>query len=453
MVLGTNDVDFRARPLSTEEAAFLASTVVGRVDVRYSDVDSAPSVVLVGLEPEEECPILFLRLRKAWRKGKLAVTALAPYTTRGYEKIGATVVPTAPGAEAAALSTVEIREALSRPGAVLFVGERLATVPGGLSAAAAVAAETGAKLAWVPRRAGERGALEAGCLPGLLPGGRPVTEPGARAEMAHAWELPAGALPSEPGRDTDGILAAARHGVLGALVVAGVDPGDLADPAAAEAALDGVGFLVSLELRRSAVTERADVVFPVASAAEKPGSYVDWEGRLRPFDTVLRTTAMSDARVLDTLARELGVELGCADLASVHRQLGTLAGTSAPRPAAPVEPVGQPATAGQGQAVLATWHHLVDLGSLQDGDENLAGTARTPVVRLGKTTATDLGAADGDPVTVSSERGAITLPALVVDDMVDGVVWVPTNSPGSTVRRTLGVTAGSIVDISAGGVR
>jgi NADH-quinone oxidoreductase subunit G len=30
-------------------------------------------------------------------------------------------------------------------------------------------------------------------------------------------------------------------------------------------------------------------------------------------------------------------------------------------------------------------------------------------------------------------------------------VWVPTNSPGSTVRRTLGVTAGAEVEISAGG--
>ena len=57
-----------------------------------------------------------------------------------------------------------------------MVGERLATVPGGLSAAARLADATGARLAWVPRRAGERGALEAGALPGLLPGGRPIAD-------------------------------------------------------------------------------------------------------------------------------------------------------------------------------------------------------------------------------------------------------------------------------------
>src|SRR5690606_19753293 len=37
-VLGTNDVDFRARPLSAEETEFLASRVAGRRDVSYADL-------------------------------------------------------------------------------------------------------------------------------------------------------------------------------------------------------------------------------------------------------------------------------------------------------------------------------------------------------------------------------------------------------------------------------
>src|SRR4051794_22371569 len=65
VVLGTNDIDFRARPLSAEETEFLASSVAGRVEVTYTEIEAAPVVVLAGLEPEEECPILFLRLRKA----------------------------------------------------------------------------------------------------------------------------------------------------------------------------------------------------------------------------------------------------------------------------------------------------------------------------------------------------------------------------------------------------
>ncbi len=141
VALHTNDIDFRARPVSREEADFLASTVAGSTDVTYTDVENAPAVVLVGLEPEEECPILFLRLRKAYLKNKLKVYAIAPFATRGLEKLGAKLARVVPGEEAGVLAEhATVAEALSAEGAILIVGERLATVPGGLSAAAEVAA-------------------------------------------------------------------------------------------------------------------------------------------------------------------------------------------------------------------------------------------------------------------------------------------------------------------------
>ena len=71
------------------------------------------------------------------------------------------------------------------------------------------------------------------------------------------------------------------------------------------------------------------------------------------------------------------------------------------------------------------------------------------MARLSKDSAAALGIADGAPVTVSTARGAVTLPAQITE-MPDGVVWLPTNSTGSTVRRTLGVTEGALVKISGG---
>ncbi|MEV4533167.1 NADH-quinone oxidoreductase subunit G [Asanoa sp. NPDC049518] len=453
VALGTNDIDFRSRPLSTEETEFLASSVVGTTDVTYSDIDTAPAVVIVGLEPEEESPILFLRLRKQFTKRKLPIYALSPYVTRGLEKLGAKVARIIPGEEARVLAEHDVvAEALKAPGALLLVGERLASVPGGLSAAAALAERTGAKLAWVPRRAGDRGAVDAGCLPNLLPGGRLAVDAAARAELAGAWDVAAGVIPSQPGRDTDAMLVAAAGGRLGALVVAGVDPADLSDPKLAEQALDAVPFLVSLEVRLSAVSRRADVVFPVSPVAEKAGSFLDWEGRLRTFEAVLPTESMNDGRVIDALAAALGVTLGTGDVNTVRRELGGLPVTRADRPHAPLHEPTDVVEPGDGEAVLATWHQLIDLGSLLDGNEELAGTARPPVVRLDKATAEAIGVADGEAVTVGTGRGAVTLPAMITD-MPAGVVWLPTNSPGSTTRRTLGVTSGAVVSISAGGVR
>jgi NADH-quinone oxidoreductase subunit G len=450
VVLGTNDIDFRSRPLSAEETQFLAGAVVGSRDVSYADIDTAGAVAFVGLEPEEECPILFLRVRKQVTARRLPVWAVAPFISRGFSKLAAMVRPTVPGAEAEVLAGDEaLATALGVPGSILFVGERLATVPGGLSAAAELAARTGAKLAWVPRRAGDRGAVETGCLPNLLPGGRPVVEAAGRAELAQQWGLEAGVIPSRIGLDTDQILAAATSGALGALIVAGVDPSDLADPRAADAALDAVGFLVSLEQRMTAVARRADVVFPVATVVEKSGSFLDWEGRLRAFERVLDTPAMSDARVLDALAREFDVELGCADTFEVREALVALPPTRATRAALPSVPAGPAPRPAAGEAVLASWHHLIDLGSLTDGHPYLAGTARPAMARISPRTAEELGLAEGDLITVGSTQGTVTLPVALVDAPA-GVVWLPTNSPDSTLRRTLGAVEGDVVTLTAG---
>jgi NADH-quinone oxidoreductase subunit G len=454
IALASNDIDFRARPATAEEAEFLAAAVVGRQGPSYADVEQAGAVVLAGLEPEQECPILFLRLRKAHRRHGLAVHALAPYRTSGFRKLGATVLPCVPGAEAGLLAQdPTLAGALAQPGALLLVGERLATVAGGLSAAAALAGRTGARLGWVPRRAGERGALEAGCLPQLLPGGRLVADPRARAELTGVWRLPAGTLSGRPGRDAGAILAAAVRGELGGLLVGGVDPADLAEPRAAEQALAGVPFLVSLEQRHTAVTRQADVVLPVAPVMEKAGSFLTWEGRLRPFEPALGTGALTDARILDALASQLGVELGCRDVPAVRAELAGLPATGGPRLRPPQVAPAPPSEPGAGQAVLATWHQLIDQGTLLAGDEVLAGTARASVVRLGKDRAARLGVGDGDPVTVGTGAGSLTLPAEITDDLPDSVVWLPTNSPGATVRRTLGVTAGALVDVSRGADR
>ena len=334
IVLGTNDIDFRARPHSREEAEFLAAHVAGQpMTVTYADLEKAPAVLLAGFEPEEESPIVFLRLRKAARKNGVQVLSIAPFATRGLTKMAGRLIPSAPGAEAAALDGLTDDELLSQPGAVILVGERLATSPGALSAASRLAAATGARLAWIPRRAGERGALEAGALPNLLPGGRPVDDASAREQTATAWNV--AELPDAAGRDTAAILAAAHAGELGALLIGGVELADLPDPDAALAAIEAAPFVVSLELRESAVTDLADVVFPVAPVVEKAGSFVNWEGRIRPFEPSLQTNAVPDLRVLHFLADEIGVDLALPNAAAAGDELARLGLWAGPRPERP----------------------------------------------------------------------------------------------------------------------
>jgi NADH-quinone oxidoreductase subunit G len=469
VALGTNDVDFRARPHSAEEADFLASTVAGRgLDLDGSGVtnrllEKAPAVLLAGLEAEEEAPGVFLRLRKAHRKFNQQTYALATHASRGLDKAGGILLPAAPGTEAEWLDALAggvgldeagrlAAESLRKPGAVILVGERLAAVHGGLTAAVRLATATGAALAWIPRRAGERGAVEAGALPGLLPGGRPVTDPRARDEVARVWGLPA--LPNRFGRDTGQIIEAAAAGELAALVVGGVEVADLPDPARARAALDAVGFLVSLEQRPSEVTDRADVVLPVAAVAEKTGTFLNWEGRARMFDAAIKPDQavtrhqLPDARVLTMLADALDVHLGLADVRAVRAELDRLAGWSGGYGSVPLEssvPLPRPES---GQAVLAGHRLLLDQGRLQDGDDALAGTRHTAVARLSAATAAEAGVADGEELVVTGPGGSTTLP-LAVTPMPDRVVWLPLNSVGGGVAADTGARPGQVVSVGA----
>ncbi|WKX71938.1 NADH-quinone oxidoreductase subunit G [Streptomyces sp. XD-27] len=478
-VLNTNDIDFRARVHSSEEADFLAARVAGRgrdldrTGVTYRSLEQAPAVLLAGFEAEEEAPGVFLRLRKAHRKHGQRTFALATHATRGLTKAGGTLLPAAPGTETEWLDALAaatgldddgraVAEALRAEGAVIVVGERLAAVPGALTAAVRLAAATGAALAWIPRRAGERGAVEAGALPGLLPGGRPTTDPRARQQVADAWGVDG--LPHTYGRDTGQIVEAAASGELGALLIAGVEVADLPDPARAVEALAEIGFLVSLEQRPTEVTARADVVLPVAAVAEKPGTFLNWEGRARPFETAIKPAQATrqhfppDARVLHMLADAMAGAAGAAgpgglalpDLAAVRREMARLGTWDGPYPADPVA-IGQALPRPEeGEAVLAGHRLLLDQGLLQQGDEALAGTRHAAVARLSAATAAETGVKDGDLLAVTGPVGAVELP-LRITPMPDRVVWLPLNSPrggaSGSVSHDTGARPGDLVRI------
>ena len=399
-VLGTNDVDFRARAVSNEETAFLANHVANKsLDVTYGDLEAAKSVLLVSFEPEDESPIVFLRLRKAALSGTTKVYSVAPYTSAGLAKMKGTLLVAGPREEVSVIASAANH--LSSESVVL-VGERAAQTPGALTAVADLVAKTGAKLAWIPRRAGDRGALDAGLLP-------------------------------IDGLNTSEIVAATGSAIKG-LVVGGVSPEDVDGDLMT--AIANAQFVVSLETRHTDITAEADVVLPVAVVTEKAGTFRNWEGRDRSFGAVVPTPgALSDADVLAELARELGKTISVTDF------WATATKPSLKAEAADIEAVGS------GQAVLSTWRHLLDKGSLQSGEPYLAATARVAVVRVSPATAQQLNLIDGGTATVECCGNSASAPLIVTAGMADGVVWLPANSEGSS----LNLPSGCVVTVSLGG--
>ena len=448
-VVGSDSIDMRSRSHSEEERSFLAAHVAGSgLGVTYSQLENAGQVLLVGLEPEDECGAIFLRMRKATRKGKLRVASLAPMTSRGLAKLSGELLRCAPGTEVEVAAEIreggEFADLASRlDGGVILVGERASRTPGLLSEVVRLAERTNCRIQWVPRRAGERGGVEAGLLPGLLPFGRALASQEARESLA--W----GEIPAQRGLDATQMLEAAADGRVKALVVGGVDLRDFDDPAAARKALDQVDFLVSLEVRRSEVTDRADVILPVAPPLEKNGTFINWEGRLRPFGQAIASRSQTDRLVFDALASEFGVDLGLHDLVGLYDQVNPLMQWNGQREEFLPAEASELVEVGQGEALLATHKPMLDAGRLQDGATMLAGSARRPVVFASRATVAGLGIDEGEELTLSTQRGSITLP-LQFADLPDGVVWVPECSQGSIVHESLG-NFGSSVTLSAKG--
>jgi NADH-quinone oxidoreductase subunit G len=438
VALGTNDIDFRSRLSSNEEREFLAARVVGSTTT-YLDIDRADHVLLVGFEPEEESPIVFLRLNKQVRKRALRVTAIATKLSIGVEKLKGEFVKVAPGAEAAAVASQSLTAK-----SVILVGERAAESAGVLSAVAALADSSSAKIAWIPRRAGERGALEAGAIGNLLPGGRPVTDASARVDIAAVWG--SNSLPSTEGKSAQEIYAAVFAGEIGALVVGGVDPLDGENSQSALAALEKA-FVVSLEIASSAVTQHANVVLPVAAVTEKSGSFLNWEGRPRSFDAAVQDSLnRSDLRILSMIAEEMGTSINLGTVSAAIKEIASLGKWDGAR--ASMSKVSAPAvpTVSGDQFILTSWRRLLDLGTLQQGEENLAGTARAIVAVISPKRAGALGVVDGDKLKISTSLGSVTLSALV-EDIHDDALWAPRNSRGSQLLVNLGVAHGAVVSV------
>jgi NADH-quinone oxidoreductase subunit G len=481
-VLGTDDVDFR-RIVRTDEERPLLQAVAGAPGPTYDDVEQAGVVVVVGLDPEEESPILHLRLRKAANKRGAKVVAIGPALGRVSE-LAWRWVRTGPAGETRILRSLAgtgdaphegsdlaaVAEALADadeaadggPGVIVLAGERLATSPGALAAAAELAsAGTGRAFAWVPRKAGARGAVDAGLLPGLLPGGRGIDDPGPVGDV---WSR----VPDTLGRDAHAMLRAAADGALGALYLIGVDPvRDFEDPQLAERALERVDSVIVQDVLDNDTTRYADVVLPAAAAQERVGSFTTWEGRRQPFAQVVPPPArcLEDWDIIRQLARAMDVDLGWETAMDVRREAAPLmAAERSPAERLAALSVQVPDTdaeaddgAHDGQLVVEAVPTLLGRGSMLRGADALQGTARPPTAWVHPDDARRAGVGDGDRVALAGANGSLTVPVEVTEKVAQGVVRVPRNAtetamgvlvdpaaaPGASLRARLDAPDGA----------
>ena len=434
----TNDLDHR-RGGDTGSTAAERHAATNPMAVTYKDVERASAILLVGLDAEQEVPILHLRLRKAARHGA-RIWVLHPRRTRLHDV--ATHVLCAPGGEGRLLAggaDATLDEALAAlreagESAIVLAGER----PGAADAALEAARAVGARFQYVTRRANDRGALIAGVHPALLPGGRSMHEVD---EVEHAW----GPLMNrEPGRDTMGILQACADREIDVLFLVGVDPlRDVPDAGLVRRALDNVAVKVVQSLELGSLERYADAFLPATAFLEKEGHVSTWEGRGQRLRAIRGRDGISlaDWEIFASMALACGGDLGFETLEELHEEMGRLVGArersvtsgqaGAPESvvAAAVDPTRDDA-GGEG-LVLFTYPLLVDEGRLSEGAHELkAALEDEAFVEVHPVDAEPLGLADGGRAIVRTEAGEANLAVRVTEHIARGAVFVPFNQPG-----------------------
>lgn len=438
-VLGTDNVDYRTH-FAAEGVDDELTAIVGRDGATYGDVESAGVIVVAGLDPEEEVPILHLRLRKAWRAHKAKIVVVGP-TMGTLDDLAWRWVPASAGQEAAALEQLqngdsEVAAALREANApVVLVGERAGA--GSVTASVALAEATGGKSAYVPRRAGSRGAIEAGLASGTLPGGRRLADATDRADVAAVWGAD---LPAESGLDLHGVLRAAAAGEIDVLHLIGVDLAtDAVSTELAREALAKVDTVIVQDLAATAtVSEFADIVLPATGRQERAGSTTNWEGRTQRFARAVDgpDLVLDDFEVLIQLAALLGVDLGFNDLDGIRAERERLGRRSQPHQ---LPAVSVPASAApSGDALTAVVRpQLLGGGTMLAGATDLVATAREPNALVSIATAARIGISNGAKVQVASTEsdtgGPIELTAEVRHDVVDDTVILPAHVAGTPI--------------------
>ena len=234
-----------------------------------------------------------------------------------------------------------------------------------------------AGLGAAPRRRARRGRGRRAARPAARrPAGRPTPRPGSTSPPPGA----SGRCPPSPVATPPRSSPPPRSGELGGLVVGGVDLDDLPDPAAARAALGRVPFVVSLEVRGQR-GHRVRRRRAAGRAAGREGRHLPGLGgplaalRRRPWPA----TRCADHRVLRRAGRRARRRPRAARRRrAVRGELAELGAWEGARVAAPTVAVAEPAARrAAGEAVLATWHLLLDAGR-RPGRRAVPGRHRAP---------------------------------------------------------------------------
>jgi NADH-quinone oxidoreductase subunit G len=279
--LGVKNLDCRqdgAKLGGGPRASYLFNTTI-------MGLEDCDALLLIGTDPRREAPLINARIRKMWLQDKMRVGVVGQALDLNYDYDYLGAGPTSL-AKLAKSGFGEVLKSAKNPAIIVGQGA-LARADG--AAVLAAAAKLAADFNMVRPKSDTQEAWN----------GFNVLHTAA----GRVGGLDMGFLPAKGGWGVAGMLEAAGSGQLEVLFLLGADEVDTARM--------GKAFVVYLGSHGDAGAVRADVVLPGAAYTEKPGLYVNTEGRVQLANRAVfpKGEAREDWAILRALSEHLGATL------------------------------------------------------------------------------------------------------------------------------------------------
>jgi NADH-quinone oxidoreductase chain G len=476
-VVGTNNIDHR----DGGEVAALPTGLPALAELmkpQYGPDPQVDTVLLFGVDPSEELPILDLHLKRGILRGgakliiaharKIELTRYdGPYLAYlpGGESLlldrliqavqGPAESEDESSIQAAAELLKESENALIVYGPMAARGDDGPSVRDGLEQLAQAAGE-GTRLAYAGLDGNAQGCRDMGVLPDRLPGQFPLEDASARTRLEALWGC---SVSSSPGYTYKQMLDSQE---MRALFVNGANPA--AESPDWSASLEELELLVVTDLLPTETARKADVVLPALGWAESDGTYTNLERRVQRAPKAVsdpKSRAAPDWMMLTHLAKQMGAIWPFSDARSVTAEIARAVPAYA---GLTWEALGDqglqwdagsaPATESSGGRTsermpefaadnaeyplnLVTGTVLYDGGTLFSLTDQMHGMAHGATVTLNPVDAAEFGLDPGSAVTVESEQGQLDLTVGVDEQVQTGTAWIPESLPGAPVGALL----------------
>ena len=476
-VVGTNNIDHR----DGGEVAALPTGLPALAELmkpQYGPDPQVDTVLLFGVDPSEELPILDLHLKRGILRGgvKLIIAHARKIELTRYDGPYLAYLPGGesllldrliqavqdPGMsedesslQAAAKLLQESENALIVYGPMAARGDDGPSVRDGLEQLAQAAGE-GTRLAYAGLDGNAQGCRDMGVLPDSLPGQFPLDSASARTRLEGLWGC---SISSSPGYTYKQMLDSQE---MRALFVNGANPA--AESPDWSARLEELELLVVTDLLPTETAQKADVVLPALGWAESDGTYTNLERRVQRAPKAVsdpKSRAAPDWMMLTHLAKQMGAIWPFSDARSVTAEIARAVPAYA---GLTWEALGDqglqwdadsaPATESSGGRTsermsefaadnaefplnLVTGTVLYDGGTLFSLTDQMQGMSHGATVTLNPVDAAEFGLDPGSAVTVESEQGQLDVTVGIDEQVQTGTAWIPESLPGAPVGALL----------------